>query len=69
DVVMPLMNGKDLEARVAKARPGIKTLFMSGYTADTIAPYGVLDEEVNFIHKPFTVASLAEKVRRVLDAG
>ncbi len=44
DVVMPEMNGRDLADRLMAARPGIKYLFMSGYTADVIAHQGVLDE-------------------------
>jgi len=68
DVVMPGMNGKELRGRIAALRPGIKTLFMSGYTADAIAHRGVLDEGVAFVQKPFTIRSLAEMVRKVLDA-
>ncbi|HWR96806.1 MAG TPA: response regulator [Candidatus Methanoperedens sp.] len=68
DVVMPGMNGRELCERVAAIKPGIKVLFMSGYTADIIAHRGVIDEGVEFIQKPFSVASLAEKVRAVLDA-
>jgi len=67
DVVMPGMNGKELQARIAALRPGIKTLFMSGYTADAIAHRGVLDEGVVFVQKPFTIRSLATKVRAALD--
>jgi len=68
DVVMPQMNGKDLAARLLKARPGLKCLFMSGYTADVIAHHGVLEEGVRFIQKPFALTALALKVREVLDA-
>ncbi len=68
DVVMPLMNGKELRERVNVLRPGIKTLFMSGYTADAIARRGVLDEDMNFIGKPFGINELGMKVRQVLDA-
>jgi PAS domain S-box-containing protein len=68
DVVMPAMNGKELQTRIQKIKPGLKTLFMSGYTANVIAQRGVLEEGVEFIQKPFSVASLAQKVRQVLDA-
>jgi len=68
DVVMPEMNGKELQVRIAALRPGIKTLFMSGYTANAIAHRGVLDEGVAFVQKPFTIRSLAEMVRKALDA-
>jgi len=64
---MPGMNGKELQARIAALRPGIKTLFLSGYTADAIAHRGVLDEGVVFVQKPFTIRSLATKVRAALD--
>lgn len=67
DVVMPQMNGRDLKNRIEAARPGIKFVFMSGYTADVIANRGVIEEGVYFLQKPFTVRSLALKVRDVLD--
>jgi signal transduction histidine kinase len=68
DVVMPGMNGKELQVHIGRLRPGIPTLFMSGYTANAIAHRGVLEEGVAFVQKPFTVRSLAEKVRSVLDS-
>ena len=67
DVVMPFMNGKELEAQVRALNPDIKTLFMSGYTANIIAHHGVIEEGVEFIQKPFNMKSLTEKVREVLD--
>ena len=63
DVVMPEMNGRDLSAQLTKTHPGIKTLYMSGYTANVIAHHGVLDEGVQFIQKPFSMKDLAVKVR------
>ncbi|SNB46836.1 ATP-binding protein [Geobacter sp. DSM 9736] len=68
DVIMPEMNGRDLANRLLTTHPGMKRLFMSGYTADVIAHHGVLDEGVHFIEKPFTLSALAAKVREVLDA-
>ena len=68
DVVMPGMNGLDLERRVKALRPKLKSLFLSGYTDDVIAHHGVLDEGVNFMHKPFSLPKLAVKVREVLDS-
>jgi len=68
DVVMPGMNGKELRARIEAIKPGIRTLFMSGYTSDVIAHRGVIDLGIDFIAKPFTLTSLAGKVRAVLDA-
>jgi PAS domain S-box-containing protein len=68
DVVMPTMNGKDLRDRIQEIKPKIKTLFMSGYTANVIAHRGVLEENIEFIQKPFTPHGLAKKVREVLDS-
>ena len=67
DVVMPQMNGRQLAERLTSARPGMKCLYMSGYTADIIAHRGVLEEGVRFIAKPFSLSVLAVKVREVLD--
>lgn len=67
DVVMPKMNGRELQERISGLRPGIRTLYMSGYTADIIARRGVIDEGINFIGKPFSLQSLVEKVREVLN--
>ena len=67
DVVMPEMNGRDLAKNLLSLYPNLKRLFMSGYTADVIAHHGVLDEGVQFIQKPFSVKTLAVKIREVLD--
>jgi DNA-binding NtrC family response regulator len=67
DVIMPRMNGKELQVRIAGMMPGIRTLFMSGYTADIIATRGVIDQGVNFICKPFSMPTLTKKVREVMD--
>jgi PAS domain S-box-containing protein len=69
DVVMPGSNGRDLAEAVARLRPGIRELFMSGYTADVIAHHGVLDGGTAFLQKPFTPRQLASAVREVLDRG
>ena len=68
DVVMPGMNGRDLGERLAAVRPGLRRVFMSGFTADVIANHGVLHEGVHFVQKPFTKRALADKLREVLDA-
>ncbi len=67
DVVMPGMNGKELSDRVHALYPGVKTLFMSGYTADVIAHRGVLEEKVVYLQKPFTMVELGAKVRQALE--
>jgi signal transduction histidine kinase/ActR/RegA family two-component response regulator len=66
DVVMPDMNGRELFAAVAGKIPGIRVLYMSGYTNDVIAHRGILDKGVRFIQKPFTIQGLATKIREVL---
>jgi len=68
DVVMPEMNGRDLAKNLLALYPGIKRLFMSGYTANVIAHHGVLDEGVQFLQKPFSPEELAAKVREALDS-
>ena len=67
DVIMPEMNGRDLSSQLIQTHPGVKTLYMSGYTADVIAHHGVIDEGVQFIQKPFSLKDLAVKVREVLE--
>jgi PAS domain S-box-containing protein len=67
DVVMPRMNGRLLAERLAKTRPALKILYMSGYTDDAILHHGVLDSGTQFLAKPFSEAELTRKVRAVLD--
>ncbi|MCF8075145.1 MAG: cache domain-containing protein [Desulfotignum sp.] len=69
DVIMPEMNGRDLADQITALYPGIRLLFMSGYTANIIAHHGVLDDEVSFIQKPFSMVDLAEKLWEVLDSA
>jgi PAS domain S-box-containing protein len=68
DVVMPGMSGRQLANLILAQRPGLKVLFMSGYTEDAIFHHGVLDLGISFINKPFKYDSLVKKVREVLDA-
>lgn len=66
DVVMPHMNGRELAERLTAERPGLKVLFTSGYSENVIAQHGVLDETVHFLSKPYTMNSLATRLREVL---
>ncbi len=67
DVVMPHMSGPQLAKDIVLLRPGIKVLYMSGYTADAIAQHGVLGPGIVLLQKPFLPDALARKVREVLD--
>ncbi len=69
DVVMPGMNGRELAKQVQDIHPKMKTLYMSGYTANVIAHHGVLDEGINFIQKPFSRHALSLRVREILDSN
>lgn len=66
DVVMPEMNGRELAERLQTVYPGLKTLFISGYTANAIAHHGVLDEGIRFLPKPFSLKDLANKLAALI---
>ena len=68
DVVMPNMSGPRLARRIAEIRPGLKVLFMSGYTDESAAELSALDSEAKLITKPFSTKSLLRSVRQALDA-
>ncbi|NIQ39845.1 MAG: PAS domain S-box protein [Proteobacteria bacterium] len=67
DIVMPQMGGKELADRMKTKRPGIKVLFFSGYTGEGVADSTGLFSGMNLLHKPFSSATLAYKVRDILD--
>lgn len=67
DVVMPEMSGRELAEKLEKSYPTMSILFTSGYTDDTVVIHGILETGMNFIQKPFTFDTLAQKVRKVLD--
>jgi len=69
DVVMPGMNGRVLAEHLLPREPGMKVLYMSGYTDSFIAGHGVLEQGTHLLHKPFTEEVLISKARQVLDAG
>jgi PAS domain S-box-containing protein len=68
DVVMPETGGHELAERLVRARPGMRVLFISGYTDDLCWPHGTFGERVSFLEKPFMPDALARKVREALDA-
>jgi two-component system cell cycle sensor histidine kinase/response regulator CckA len=68
DIVMPKQSGPEVLRRIRASLPGVRVLFMSGYTDESLARYPLEAGEA-FLQKPFTPMSLAQKVREVLDAG
>ncbi len=67
DVLMPGMNGKELSDHLRQSRPAMKTVYISGYTADTITHHGILDSGVAYLAKPVTPTTLAFKLHEVLE--
>ncbi|MGH9747015.1 MAG: PAS domain S-box protein [Candidatus Acidiferrales bacterium] len=66
DVVMPGISGRELAERVGQIRPGIKILYMSGYTDQAVVHHGILETDAVLLQKPFTLTTLAAKLREIL---
>ncbi len=66
DVVMPQMNGKELVLKLQHSCPGVKALFISGYTGNVIEHHGMLDPGIDFMQKPFTSQEFLAKIREIL---
>lgn len=66
DVIMPDMGGKELAEKLGEEIDDLKVLFASGYTDDHITDSGVLQQDINFIQKPYRIQALAKKIREVL---
>ena len=64
---MPNVSGPELVEQLKAEFPGVKVLFMSGYTDDAVVRHGLIEADVAFIQKPYTPLSLVRKVRQVLD--
>lgn len=67
DVVMPQMGGRQLSEVISQIKPGVKTVFCSGYTNDAVVKHGILEDKMPFIHKPYSPLQLTKKIREVLD--
>ena len=67
DLVMPGMGGRELAEQMTGAQPGLKVLYVSGYTEDAVMRKGELVDGSAFLSKPFTPETLLRKVRSLLD--
>jgi YesN/AraC family two-component response regulator len=67
DVVLPGLNGREIAERLQESRPGVRVLYMSGYTDDTIIRRGVVEHQHGLLQKPFTAEELERKVAKTLD--
>jgi len=69
DVVMPEMSGRELAETLRDRRPGLKVLYISGYTDDEVLQRGVSGREMAFVRKPFAAEELVRRVRALLDGA
>ncbi len=67
DFMMPGMSGQELTEHLLSQRPGMKVLYMSGYTDDAIIHHAILEKGANYIQKPLSLLELTQKIREVLD--
>jgi len=67
DIIMPVMNGREVAKMIQQDRPEMKVLYTSGYPEDVISQKGILEKGVVFIDKPYAPQALALKLRKVLD--
>ena len=68
DVIMPGINGRELAAKITRLLPGIRVLYMSGYTENAVGHDGMLDAGINLLQKPFSLPALKDRVQEVLDS-
>jgi two-component system, cell cycle sensor histidine kinase and response regulator CckA len=69
DIVMPGISGRELAERIARIRPGIKVLYMTGYANQAVVHHGMLETDALVLQKPFTLTTLASKLREILTAA
>jgi len=69
DLIMPEMNGKELAYEISALFPETLILYTSGYTDNHIVHDGLLEQGVHFLHKPYSIHSLAKKIRNVINSG
>jgi DNA-binding response OmpR family regulator len=66
DVIMPRKNGRDVYEEIIKIKPGVKTIFLSGYASDILTSKGIFQDGLNFLIKPVLPGVFLNKVREVL---
>lgn len=66
DVIMPVMNGREMVDRISESRPDARVLYMSGYASDIIQEKGRVDTDMHFIQKPFDMVSLNQKIKEAM---